>query len=185
MPIFENCVYDETGGIICSYRGYPFHCTETDTPDQWAQLRDLLATGEISVSQYVAPPAPTAAQLLAAAQAAQIYAVISAYQAAIYQSVSYASAGGVTKTFQADSSSQNYLFLATQGYFLAGAAPAGFYWVSEDNTQVPFALSDLKGLYAAMLAQGWAAFQKLQTLKSAINSATTVSEVKSVTWGGS
>ncbi|WP_407945730.1 DUF4376 domain-containing protein [Paraburkholderia elongata] len=61
-------------------------------------------------------------------------------------------------------------------------ASAGFYWKSSDNTEVPFALADLKGLYAAMLAQGWAAFQKLQTFKAQVSTATTVIAVQAVVW---
>jgi hypothetical protein len=65
---------------------------------------------------------------------------------------------------------------------MAGATPDGFYWVAADNTQVPFALDDLRGLYAAMLVQGNAAFNKLQSLKAAVRSATKAADVQSVSW---
>lgn len=63
--MFENCIYDVTGGVYCTYRGYPFHCTETDTPEQWAQLQELIETGEVTVAAYVAPTPLTAAQISA------------------------------------------------------------------------------------------------------------------------
>ncbi|MBN3848611.1 DUF4376 domain-containing protein [Paraburkholderia sp. Ac-20342] len=113
---------------------------------------------------------------------AQLAALTGAYQAAIQQPVSFTTAGGVTKTFQADTDSQNVLLIATTGYSLAGATPSGFYWVSSDNTQVPFALADLKGLYAVMLAQGNVAFQKLQALKVSVRAATTVAAAQAVSW---
>ena len=71
---------------------------------------------------------------------------------------------------------------ATQGYQIAGATPDGFYWKASDNTQVPFTLADLQGLYQAILAQGWAAFQKRTTLKAQISAATTVAAVQAVNW---
>ncbi|TDV33878.1 hypothetical protein C7405_110129 [Paraburkholderia caballeronis] len=39
------------------------------------------------------------------------------------------------------------------------------------------------GLYQAMLAQEWAAFQKKQTLKAQIAAASTVAAVQQVIWG--
>ncbi|HDR9164544.1 TPA: tail fiber assembly protein [Burkholderia vietnamiensis] len=66
---FENCVYDATGGVYCTYRGYPFHCTPVDTPDEWGQLELLIEAGDVEVSPYVEPPGPTPADI-AAGQAA-------------------------------------------------------------------------------------------------------------------
>ncbi|HEX7906750.1 MAG TPA: phage tail assembly chaperone [Paraburkholderia sp.] len=63
--MFENCVYDASGGIYCTYGGFPFHCTQSDTPDQWAQLQQLLEAGELTVAPYVAPQAPSGAELAA------------------------------------------------------------------------------------------------------------------------
>jgi hypothetical protein len=127
-------------------------------------------------------PAPTAAQLLAQAQQAQIATLTAAYQSAIAQPVSYTSKGGVTKTYQADPNSLSNLQNALLGLQAAGATPSGFYWVAADNTQVPFTYSDLQGLAAALLAQGWAAFQQLQTLKGQVNAATTISAVQTIVW---
>ncbi|WP_322083975.1 DUF4376 domain-containing protein [Burkholderia sp. BCC1972] len=122
------------------------------------------------------------AQLLAQAQEAQLAVISASYAAAILQPVSFKSAGGVTETFQADPGSQTVLMQTTQGYSIAGGVPEGFYWVAADNTHVPFTLADLEGLYQAMLARGWAAFQRKQTLKDQINAATTVDAVQAITW---
>lgn len=75
------------------------------------------------------------------------------------------------------------LLTATTGYDISGATPEGFYWVARDNVCVPFTLADLKGLYGVMLAQGNAAFNKLQTLKAAVRAAATIAAVQAVTWG--
>jgi hypothetical protein len=69
--MFENCVYDANGGVLCEYQGYPFHCTAADTPNEWAQLQALIADGGVEVAAYVAPPAPSASQV-AAFQAGQL-----------------------------------------------------------------------------------------------------------------
>ena len=60
--------------------------------------------------------------------------------------------------------------------------PSGFYWVSLDNTQVPFTYADMQGLAAAFGLQGASAFQHLQTQKNAVLAATTVSAVQAITW---
>lgn len=114
-------------------------------------------------------PAPTTAQLASQAQTAQLTALSLSYAAAIQTPVSYTSKGGVTKTFQAGSGSISNLQNTILGYQAAGTTPSGFYWVSADNTQVPFTYADLQGLAAVMVAQGWTAFQHLQTQKAAIN----------------
>jgi hypothetical protein len=151
------------------------------TDAQWQACISTLGY-TVKSGALVAPTAPTAAQLLASAQAAQITTLKAAYNTAIQQPVSFTAAGSISKTFQADMGSQNVLLIATTGYNLAGATPSGFYWVSSDNTQVPFMLADLKGLYGVMLAQGNTAFQKLQTLKAQVNAATTAAAVQAITW---
>lgn len=106
-----------------------------------------------------------------------------AYAAAAVQPVSFKTAAGVTQTFQADSESQDVLLKAAQGYTISGAVPTGFFWKAQDNTLVAFTLADLQGLYATMLAQGWAAFQKRTALKAEISAATNIAVVQAITWG--
>lgn len=116
------------------------------------------------------------------AKAAQQAVIKAAYNAFVQQPVSFETSGGVTDMFDADAASQNTLMQATQGYGLAGDVPAGFYWVSASNAKVPFTLGDLRGLYQAMLSQGWAAFQKKEALKSQIDEAAAVEDVQSIIW---
>lgn len=121
----------------------------------------------------VAPPAPTAAQLLSSAQSAQIATIEAAYQNAIQQPVSYMGA-----TFQADQGSQDVLAKSLS----AGSVPSGMFWLDADNAQVQMSFTQLQGLAGAMLAQGQAAFAKKTALKQQIRSATTVSAVQAITW---
>jgi hypothetical protein len=182
----KYAAYDSTGAIVAFYDSVDSPApsgvsTIEITDDQWLEC---LATQGYTVSNgaLVAAAEPSAADLLAMTQAAKIAEVYAAYQAAVQVSVEYTTVAGVGKTYQADSASQNTLLIATTGYNLAGATPTGFYWVAEDNTQVPFTLDDLKGLYGVMLTQGNAAFNKLQALKASVRSATSASAVAAVAW---
>ena len=116
------------------------------------------------------------------AQGSAINLVNSAYQQAITAPVSFTTAAGVAKTYQADPVSQANLQGALIGFTPTGSVPSGFYWRSLDNTNVPFTLGDLQGLAQVMLAQGWEAFQKRLTLLAEIAAATTVAQAEGVTW---
>jgi Domain of unknown function (DUF4376) len=112
----------------------------------------------------------------------KIKALYSNYQASVQSDVTYTTKSGVTKSFQADFVSQDTLEKATVGYGLLQQVPDGFYWVSSDNTQVPFSLDDLRGLYSVMLSQGQQAFNHLQNLKKSVAEATTVDAVQAIVW---
>lgn len=119
-------------------------------------------------------------------KATQIEVIDATYAVAVQLSVSFTTVGRITKLYQADNqgplSSQAVLLKAYTGYAIAGATPQGFFWKSEDNTQVEFTLADLGGLYLAMQEQGNAAFRQRETLKAAINAATTVAAVEAILW---
>jgi len=178
--------FDATGKIIA------FYDTEDSPPPAGASVIDLTDSqwlaclekpGWTVVGGVLTPPVPpTAAELLAQAQVAQIATLKQSYGAAIQQPVSYTSKGGVTKTYQADPQSVANLQNMLLAFQAAGAAPTGFYWVSLDNTQVPFTYADLQGLAAVMGEQGAAAFQHLQTLKAEVTAAASVSAVQAITW---
>lgn len=147
------------------------------TADQFSNL----SLYEVQNGAVVLVPNAAALQL-SAAQAQQRALIDAAYANAVQQNVTYKTVAGTTETFEADTASQTLVMQATQGYAIAGATPAGFYWVAADNAQVPFTLADLQGLYQAILAQGWTAFQKRQTLKAQIDAATTVEAVQAIVW---
>lgn len=184
----KYAAYDSTGAIVAFYDSVdspaPSGVTAikiTDT-DWQACINATDRKYTVANGVLTAPTAKTDAELVAEAQAAQKAIIDAAYAAAVTTDVSFTCASGVTKTYQADPDSQTLVTQATQGYEIAGATPAGFYWVAADNTHVPFTLADLQGLYTAILSQGWAAFQKRQTKKASILAATTVAAVQAVTW---
>lgn len=156
--------------------------TETDGVYSFACADGTPLTGVPASLQPYTVPAATDAEMLSTAQTAQKAVIDDAYAAAVQANVTFKTAAGVTETFEADATSQTYLMQTTQGYALAGATPSGFYWVAADNTQVAFTLADLQGLYQAILAHGWAAFQKRQALKASIDAATTVAAVQAIIW---
>jgi hypothetical protein len=151
------------------------------TPTQWENQAGewWVVNGALTQTD---PNAPTTAQLLAQAQSDQIALLRAAYQQAIQHPVSYTSKGGVTKTYQADPGSVANLQSMLLSFGATQTAPSGFYWVAADNTQVPFTYADMQGLAQALGTQGAAAFQHLQTQKSAVNAATTVAAVQAITW---
>lgn len=178
MPAY--LVFDANGNYQGSgYASDALPLPDGATPCTVAQLDEapLLAL-QNGVIVSIQPPAPT----LADAQAAQTAILQAAYENAIIQPVTYTTVGGVTKVFQADTDSQNILLQSFTGFNAAGGVPTGFYWKSQDNTEVPFTLADLKGLFQAMLGQGWTAFQHNSTQKAAVASATTIAAVQAITW---
>lgn len=175
-----------TDGYVGTLNGLPYNIHPTVTPDAYAALQAAIAADQADVTPYVAPVIT-----LEEAQQSQVAVIDAAYEAAVQQPVSFTTAAGATKTFQADAGSQTLLMQATQGYTLAGAVPSGFYWKSADNAVIPFTLPDLQGLYAATLAQGWTAFQKRTALKQQIGAVTVgsgtveqaIAAVRAIVWG--
>ncbi len=144
-------------------------------PFKWVDCPDGTVAYEYTWdgAQVQPPAAPT----LAEAQAAQSALVDKAYAAAIQQPVAY-----LGTTFQADTGSQTVLTQTVAGYTAAGAVPAGFWWLDANNNAVAMTLAQLQGLAAAMLAQGWTAFQHRVAQKKAIAAATSVATVQAITW---
>lgn len=103
----------------------------------------------------------------------QIAILTNAYNTAIQVPVAY-----MNTTFQADEASQAVLTKV----LVAGSVPVGFAWLDANNTPVNMTYAQLQGLAVAMLAQGQAAFVKLQTLKSQVRAATTVTKAQAVVW---
>jgi hypothetical protein len=112
----------------------------------------------------------------------QISLLAGKYSTASQAPVQFTTAGGVEELFQADANSVANVQATLLGLSGVAKTPAGFYWVAANNTQVPFTYADVQGLAAAMLAQGWVAFQQLQARKAAVLAETTVAAVEAVTW---
>jgi hypothetical protein len=186
----QQALYDTKSSIVLqwqdtdkfSYGAAPSTASVLSvTATEWANQAGVwyVVSGKLTQTN---PNAPTAAQLLDDAQSAQNAIIDAAYLAAVTTPVAFTTAAGVASTYQADPDSQQILSRAMQTYKDAGSVPSGFYWRSAGNTNVTFTLADLEGLDAAMMAQGWAAFQQKVKLKGDIAAATTVSAVQGVIW---
>lgn len=103
----------------------------------------------------------------------KIAILTNAYNTAIQVPVAY-----MSTTFQADEASQTVLTKV----LVAGSVPSGFAWLDVNNMPVNMTYAQLQGLAVAMLAQGQAAFVKLQTLKSQVRAATTVAKAQAIVW---
>ena len=131
--------------------------------------------------RIVPAPVPSAADVLQKMQEAQVVALSDAYATARCASVLYTSTSGVSKLHQADEASVANLSKMLLA-FASTPVPAGFAWLSEDNTPVPFAYEDMQGLAAAIGTQAYAAFVHLQQRKASVRAATTVPAVLAVVW---
>jgi hypothetical protein len=128
---------------------------------------DVIEFGAIPSGFSFAPAPPT----LSESAKTKRTQLTQSYQAAIQQNVAYSGT-----TFQADTASQQALTAA----LATGAVPAGFGWLDANNVWVPMTYAQLQGLAGVMLAQGFTAFQRLQTCKTATRAALTVEEVDAV-----
>jgi hypothetical protein len=141
-----------------------------------AQWDNRLNTPFISGGALVAAPVPTAAQFLSTAQATQLAAIESGYQAAIQQPIAY-----MGTSFQADTASQNLMAQTIIGLqaivAIGGTVPAGFSWWDANNVAVPMTLVQLQGLYATGVAAVNTAFARKQSKKAAVRAATTPAAV--------
>lgn len=124
---------------------------------------------------------PSDAHLLAAARNKKLGEIRQAYNSQVDSHVDFTTAAGVSKAFQADEASQSNLTKALLGCASAQATPAGFFWVSQDNTFVPFTYADMNGLAAAMFNKAAAAFATMQQRKAAAISATTLAQINAIT----
>lgn len=135
----------------------------------FVESRLISALDEDELAGAIEADLPSLSQV----QDAQLALLATAYSAAIQQPVAY-----LDTSFQADEASQ----IVLTKVLVVGAVQEGFFWLDANNQPVPMTFAQLQCLAAAMLAQGQAAFGKLQQLKSAVREATTVDAVAAVAW---
>lgn len=120
----------------------------------------------------LSPTLPESQQLVIA-QTQQLALLAAAYAAAIQQPVAY-----LDTSFQAGEASQ----IVLTKVLVVGAVSDGFFWLDANNQPVVMTFAQLQGLAGAMLAQGQAAFAKLQQLKATVRNATAIADVLAVVW---
>ena len=118
---------------------------------------------------------PSETEVLNQAKEAKLAEIKSAYETEISADIQY-----MGTTFQADKKSQDIItkVLAASG----GTLPTGFYWLDSSNNKITMTYDDLQGLANAILLRNQQLFDKYQTLKQQISSATTVDELEVIKW---
>lgn len=129
---------------------------------------------------------PTADEIIAALNSIKLSGhkdiqsgmIQSAYRNATFETpVSY-----MGTTFWTDQASRDLVLGSENGYTRKGATPDGFAWWDAKGIAVPMTLSDLQGLYDAILGMTETNFVKRKSLLASIASAATIDEVKSIVW---
>lgn len=124
---------------------------------------------EITLADYEAMIAPTLDEL----KAKKIAEFYQAYNNANNLDIAY-----MNTIFQADSYSQELIVAVLS----AGSVPDGFYWLDANNNKVSMTYADLQGLSATILARGQVNFDKLQSLKTQVKSATSQADLDTIQW---
>lgn len=140
-----------------------------------AQWDTRLSTPFVQNGILIATPAPSAAHLLATAQADRITYIEEQYEIREHADIVY-----LGSTFQADDGSQELISraLAAQN----GTASADFGWYDITNTKVPMTNADLHGLANAILLRNQPLFDNKQAKKAAIRAAATAAEAEAIIW---
>ena len=176
-PIVAKSQTPDLHGYYAMKDGVPYLIRADLNISEWTSLQEDINSG--AVTPVVNDPNAGA---LGRAQHLQIDLLRAAYQAVISQNVNFTTVAGVTNSYQTTQLSIASLNLVIAGCSSSESVPSDFYWVAADNTRVPFTYTDLRGLSSAILSQQWTAFQNLQTKKAAVNAATTIEEVRSITF---
>jgi hypothetical protein len=186
----KSAAYDANGKITAFYDSVdspvPNGVSAIDITDQeWQQA---LSTHGYTVANgaLLPPPAPSAAQILAGAQQAQIALLQNAYAQAINAPVSFTNAAGVTRLYPAMNSltpngrtvRENMVDVLNAG---AGAWALGRWWDVNNVPQV-FTFADVQGLAAAFEAVQTIDMQDLIGKIDAVMAATTVAAVQAVSF---
>ena len=103
----------------------------------------------------------------------KIQELYKAYEIADSADIAY-----MNTTFQADKNSVDTL----SKVLAVGSVPTGFYWLDSLNNKVPMSYADLQGLANAILVRNQTNFDKFQTLKAQVKTATTQAELDTIVW---
>lgn len=174
---------------------------DTVTSKVWAFESDVVVTDTNGVYSFTAAhgapltnspttlipyiiPAPTTAELLATAQAAQKSLLQTAYKAAVNAPVSFANAAGITSTYPSGGTISINGNTATQNLNNAIVAGSAAWklgkWLDANNVAQACTYADLQGLAAAMEAAQTLSWEDLVTKFAEVDAATTVSDVQSI-----
>ena len=147
-----------------------------------AEWDNRASTPYVQNGVLVAPPAPTAAQLLATAQAAQITMLQAAYAAAIVAPVTVTLASGTVATFATDAQTVSNLSNVLVTNAKLGTWKPN-YWLDVNGAVVtPVTYADLQNITAAIQNVVVPDNQNLHTKIGQVIAATTVAAVQKITF---
>lgn len=133
--------------------------------------------------QPYTPPAPTAAELLATAQAAQVGIIQASALATETSPLHFTTAANVSGYFPMDARAQiKYLGAYTRYVVHAQTLPSSFAFYDSTGTAIAFTVADIDNFATAGFLQVEASLAKESSLISQIASASTVSAVQAVVW---
>lgn len=106
------------------------------------------------------------------------------YRTANTQDIRYESEGGVIRLFQTNVTSLDSLAQALSAYSYNESVPAGYFWRSSDNFNVPFTYVDLQQLNLAIETRQFSYFTELTSLKDFLFSedVETAEDISEVIW---
>lgn len=153
----------------------------TNVPDHRGQTFYNLEGEEVVINElgeekdlYATPPAPT----LDTVKFKATVALNSEYSRNQKEDINFTTKAGIVKDYQTGKSTLDSLSIA----LVINPLPDNFYWVSSDNTKVPFTLEDLQGLYNTIYTRDWVLFQKFQDLKQKVRDETNILNVPKIVW---
>jgi hypothetical protein len=184
----KYAAYNSSGTIVAYYDSddSPVPASVTSvieiTDAQWQMSIGQPGQWYVSAGALAPVPPPTAAELLATAQAAQIATLTAAYEAAITAPVNFTTAAGASAMFNQTDVAKSNLQNAILGSQASGKWAINL-WLDVNSTPItPFTFADLEGLAAAMEAVDAPDYQELLTLVGQVTAATTVAAVQAVVW---
>lgn len=184
----KYAAYNSQGTIIAFYDSVdsPVPKSVTSvielTDAQWQTCINQQGQWFVSGGALAPVPAPSNAELLAAAQAEQIATLTASYEAAITAPVSFTTAAGTLAIFNQTDVAKSNLQNAILGSQASGKWAINLWLDVNSNPVTPFTYADLQGLAAAMEAIDAPDYQELLTLIGEVTVATSVSAVQAVVW---
>lgn len=133
--------------------------------------------------QPYTPPTPTAAELLAQSQLAQIAAIQAACEQTENAPLAFTNAAGTATTYPMDAGSrQKYLGAYTKYVVHGQALPSPFSFMDVNGNLVAFTVADIDSFSNPAFTQEQDAVNKLGSLIAQVKAATTVADVQAITW---
>ena len=154
-----------------------------EVPDQATMLSTTAPGWTVQNGVLVAPPPPSAAELLAQAQTAQIASLQSSFSQAEQAPISLTLASGVTTSFGMTPHDWTKIVGLYSKYVAKGVAvPSGYQIPDANGTLQTVTVTDIENLFDAGETQMTGAIAKLASLVGEVQAATTVSAVQAIVW---